>query len=309
MESFIVEKPYWNGWFGGTTIFGNIHISFCPAKVFTHTICLRDRPLDHHLCDLWGVRKLAAPWRRFDRLSMTPFWGDKGSNEIKPVAQDAPNVRKTSHLGRCFRNFFNSNVLLKFLKSPTKNGGRSNNEQTNHTPTRPPIGVSFCANVATKTGTSPSVSLTPSVGGGNPKVGSKKSRRHGVWRHTMGTVCCSREVESSSSLFGEHAPLPKLPKKHGPAGPGGTSLEVEKGRHLLEQIGETPWRETWEFLCFEGIFFPTFRKNIYVWKYESGSQDGELVFPSGPGGAKVLVLVISVIIILSLVWFSSRNMI
>jgi len=46
----------------------------------------------------------------------------------------------------------------------------------------------------------------------------------------MGTVCCSREVESSSSLFGEHAPLPKLPKKHGPAGPGGTSLEVEKGR-------------------------------------------------------------------------------
>ena len=46
----------------------------------------------------------------------------------------------------------------------------------------------------------------------------------------MGTVCCSREVESSS-VFSD-APLPKLPKEQG-APPEKTSLEVEK-RHSLE---------------------------------------------------------------------------
>ncbi len=84
----------------------------------------------------------------------------------------------------------------------------------------------------------------------------------------MGTVCCSREVESSS-VFSD-APLPKLPKEQG-APPEKTSLEVEK-RHSLEVEKRHLAANACGFLTTVGPWrdFPHEKFNMSaVWKWKS----------------------------------------
>lgn len=254
-----------------------IHISFCPAKVFTHTICLRDRQLDRHLLNLWGVRKLAAPWRSLMWLSMKPFW-------VTKMLQGS----KTSHFSEA-SEISNSNVSLNIFEITHKKKAEQAISWTNPdhqwslflffmSPTKQFLQMCPPQNCKCFT-------HSLSRGKYTRRLAQKNCPRHGVWRQVPWAPCVAAARWRVPPPFSENM-------RHFQSFPSNTGLQGQEEPpwrwRKAVTCWETPWRETWAFLLFwRDFFFPTFRKHINVWKYESGSQDGELVFPSGPGGAKV----------------------
>ena len=283
---------------------------FLPSQSF-HSHNLLERPTTWP-SPVWPVRRpkigrsLAKVWSTFNDAVL----GWQGFKWNKTGSPRCSQCSKNFSLGEVFQKFFQLQCFIKIFEITNKKMAEEAimNKQITHRPDHQLVSLFVQMSPPKLVPLQVFHSLSR---GFHPKVGSKKLLPPWRWATgPMGTVCCSREVESSSSLFGEHAPLPKLPKQHGPAGPGGTSLKVEKGRHLLEQIFlETPWRETWAFLLFWRDFFSHISKTykcMKVWKWKSRWL---VSFSQWSWWRKGLVLVISVMIILSLVWFSSRNMI
>ena len=80
-------KPYWNGWFGGTTIFGNIHLSL--------TIWDGRNPPQLHPIGESGVR-----------LQTQPLW----VLELKAKARDLPIFSRPNFAAHFFENKFRITV-------------------------------------------------------------------------------------------------------------------------------------------------------------------------------------------------------